>query len=610
MPHTRRRRALAALVAATAVATTLLTATPASAAAPDLGQKVAVPAYIPPSDSTSWGSLLPGDAQLDFIVVNVANGPDTTVNTSWETLIDSAHAAGTKVLGYVDSGYFGGSVPQRLTAFGETDPISWLVQAEQDVDQWYELYGDSIDGIFIDDGMNICGTATDPDLYIDLYTQLNEYIKANHEGALTVLNPGITVPECYADTADVLVTYEGSAADYLSPTPDRATAQWQLDEDPMKFWHIIYDVAPSQITTLAEATKQNNAGYVYYTPDVMANPYDIAPTGSYWTEELASTKAVSAAVPAAPARPVAVDVYSTGVDLSWAGSSNTDVVGYEVYRDGIRIGSMSNSYPATTEFTDDTLSPTSTYVYTTRARHLNGQLSTPSVARTVTTDGAWGAAPSPPASPSSSNLTANGVRLSWTGSVAGNDPVAFYDVYRGATRVAVVNASVTSVHLGYLLPGTAYDFTVVARTTSGTTSTPSSIVAITTPDPAPIADAAVDFGPATTTFEAQFNLAYSFRHVYIDADGSATTGLQVGGIGADYMIENGSFFQHSTGANAWDWTAVPLSVGPLVSSTGGRYVWEVPSAQFGGATSLNVVFSASGGSPDETLAPIVAAQHG
>lgn len=613
MPRSLRRFAAAvATGTVAAVVSALAVASPATAVPPDLGQKVAIAAYIPPTDSTSWASLTGGDPRLGFIVANVANGPDTAVNAAWKSRIDAAHAAGTKVLGYVDSGYFGASTPVRQTLQGDTDATAWLVQAEQDIDRWYSFYGSSIDGIFIDDGMNVCGPGS-TNTYADLYSQLNDYIHANHPGSLTVVNPGITVPECYEDTADVVVTFEGPASEYLNPPAGRAPAAWEYDANPDRIWNIVYDVSAAQLPSVMARSKSNNAGYIQATPDTLPNPYDTAPTGSYWTDELAATRATATTVPAAPAQPTVVSRYSTGVDLRWASSSSSSVVGYDVYRGAVKVGYVANSRPDPSEFTDVGLTPNTAYSYSVRARHRDGKVSAPSPARSVTTDVVWGQTPGAPGSPTASNLTANGVRVAWTASTVGNDPLAFYDVYLDGTRVVTVTPSVLGIHLGYLKPGTAYAITIRARTTSNATSPASATLAITTPDPTAVDSLSVVYGSSTATFQARFNLIYNFHHVFIDSDGSATTGYQIGGIGADWMLENGSFFQHLGTANTFDWSSVAAVPAPLVQSqapsAGGVWTWQVPSSVFGSAASLQSVFNGSGSSVDYT-SPVITTAKG
>ncbi|MFC5500687.1 fibronectin type III domain-containing protein [Lysinimonas soli] len=609
MKNTSRRNVAVLAAFALGLGGVALSAQSASATVPDLGQHIAVPAYIPPSDTTSWSSLNSSTSQLGFIVVNVSNGPGSAVDSSWKTVIDAAHAHGTKVLGYVDSGYFGASSPARATVLGDTDATSWTVQAQQDVNRWYSFYGSSIDGIFVDDGMNTCGPTTGSNAYANLYINLNNYIHANHAGSLTVVNPGISVPQCYEDAADVIVSFEGDATTYLSPPTGVGPLPWQLNADPDKFWNIIYNVSSAQLTSVMNQSKSDNAGYVYATADTLPNPYDTAPTGSYWTSEQTASQGTSTTVPSTPAQPYAISVYTTGADLGWTSASSSSVAGYEVYRNGLHVASVGNFTPNDTTYTPVGLTASTSYSYTIRARSLAGVLSAASSAKTITTDVEWGTAASAPGSLASSNLTANGVQLSWTASTVTNDAVAFYDVYENGTRILSLQPTVTSVHLGYLSPGTTYSFYVIARVTSDTPSAASSTVSVTTPTPTPITNALVTFTATNAHFEAQYNLSYTFQNVFIDTDGSTSTGYQIGGIGADYLIENGTLYRSTSGANAWDWTPITLSSGPLTSSSGGLYKWDVPSSTFPSATTtLTVVFDGSGSSTEATLAPITAAK--
>jgi Fibronectin type III domain len=602
------RRTIAVVTAAIfCAATASLTVQSASATVPDLGQHIAVPAYIPPTDTTSWNSLNSSSSQLGFIVVNVSNGPGSAVDSSWQSVINAAHAHGEKVLGYVDTGYFGASTPARATTLGDTDATSWTVQAQQDVNRWYSFYGSSIDGIFMDDGMNTCGLTEGSNAYADDYSNLNDYIHSNHPGSFTVENPGISVPQCYEDTADVLVTYEGDEADYLDPPAGVGPETWQLNADPNKFWNIIYGVTSAELTSVMNQSKEDNSGYVYATPNGLPNPYYSAPTGTYWSSELSDSGASGTTVPSTPATPEDYDIYSTGTDLHWTSASYSSVAGYEVYQNGLHIGSVGNYTPEDTEFTPVGLTPSTTYYYTIKARSLEGVLSAASSALTITTDSEWGNAPGAPGSLADSNLTANGVDLSWTASSTTNDSLAYYDVYENGTKILTLQPTVTSIHLGDLTPNTAYSFYVKARVTSNTPSAASTTVSATTPNPTPITSEVVTYGATTAHFEAQFNLAYNFHSVFIDTDGSATTGYEVGGIGAEYMIQDGTLYYDSTDTNAWSsWTPVSLTTGPLTSDTGGLYKWDVPSSTFGTSTVLQVVFDGSGNSTEYTSSSFTA----
>ncbi|AMM21625.1 hypothetical protein AX769_17615 [Frondihabitans sp. PAMC 28766] len=602
----RRLAAAIGLTALIAAGSTLGASAAQATTVPDLAQHVAVPAYIPPSDTTSWNSINSSSSQLGFVVVNVANGPGSVVDSTWQSTIAAAHAHGEKVLGYVDSGYFGASTPARQTVLGDTDSTSWTVQAEQDINRWYSYYGSNIDGIFMDDGMNTCGPTAGSNTYADLYAHLNQYIHTNHPGSLTVVNPGISVPSCYAQAADIIVSFEGSATDYLNPTAAEAPETWQLNADPDKFWNIVYGVDQTNLTAVMNQSKIDNSGYIYATPDTLPNPYDTAPTGTLWAQELAATAATATTVPATPAKPTANTPYSTGVDLSWA-SGSPSVAGYEVYRDGTDVGEIGNATPSATQWTDNGLSPSTTYSYTVRARGYDGVLSASSPALSVTTDSAWGATPSAPSTLTSSNLSANGTQLAWGASTSRNDTIASYDVsVNGAVQLSL-QGDITSVHLGELTPGTSYTFSVVAHGDSGTTSAASNGVTVTTPSPTPITGAAAALTSTNAHFQAQYNLAYNFQNVFIDTDQNAGTGYQVDGIGADYLIENGALYRNTNDTNAWDWTPVALSSGPLTSSAGGLYEWDVPTSAFTTApTALNVVFDGSGNSTEYLAGPLTA----
>ena len=260
----------------------------------DLRQHLGVPAYMDPrSDPGAWSELTGARAgTVGIVVANVENGPGSQPVAAWASAIGQAHAAGAKVLGYVDTGYLGSPAsdhPHGLrTRAGLTGPSAWIPQVEAAVNAWYRFYGSDMGGIFFDEGTNDCGPSPSSDLYADDYGLLTLYVKEAHPGAVTALNPGSAVPKCYQDAADVLVTFEGSYGDYTG-SPDAAGNAYRplawspVDSD--KIWHIVYGAATqSEMERVVALSKGRNAGYVYVTNDAAANPYDTIPS-LYWGDE-------------------------------------------------------------------------------------------------------------------------------------------------------------------------------------------------------------------------------------------------------------------------------------------------------------------------------------
>jgi hypothetical protein len=195
-------------------------------------------------------------------------------------VIKREHVTGTKVLGYVDTGYLG--TTGLRTRSGSTLEADWTSQIEQDVDTWFAFYGSGIDGIFFDEGQHACGPTSGSNAWADLYSRINAYVKTHHPGVTTAINPGKAVPRCYENTWDVLVTFEGSYDTYVKHfTP----LSWK-PVDPFKIWHLIYDASTqADMEKAVGLSQRRNAGYVYVTNDVLPNPYDTLPSVSYWADE-------------------------------------------------------------------------------------------------------------------------------------------------------------------------------------------------------------------------------------------------------------------------------------------------------------------------------------
>lgn len=262
--------ALAAAFSGTAAGAQATGRTPATATT----QHIAVPAYFAPG--SKWDQLTQGAPTTGLAVANPDTGPGQGFDSGYAAAIQSAHNAGVKVIGYVDTGYFG--TTGRTTRDGQTSVSAWQTQIQQDVDTWYSLYGsDGLDGVFFDDALADCGTGN---AHVQLYVGIEDYVK-QHTGAYVVDNPGTGAEQCYTQAADTLVTFEGSYATYTGWTPPA----WEASASPGQIWNLVYDAASqSQLDQAMSLSKSRNAGFVYVTDDVLDNPWDTLP--SYWTAEL------------------------------------------------------------------------------------------------------------------------------------------------------------------------------------------------------------------------------------------------------------------------------------------------------------------------------------
>jgi hypothetical protein len=303
MPASGGRHGVAVVVVVSALVTVwLLLPSPTIAERPPpasrpshLVQHLAVPAYVDPvTAASSWDQLTaspPG--AVGIVVANVANGPGSVPVADWAAVIHRAQESGSRVLGYVDTGYLGSASlvqPDGLpTRSGGLGPQAWLAQIDADIDAWYEFYGSDLGGIFLDEGTSACGPTAGSNEYADEYRTIRDALRAAHPGALTALNPGIAVPRCYDDAADVLVTFEGSYANYTG-VPDSQGQDFEaLHWTPHagRIWHIVYGAtSPGEMDRAMALSRERGAGYVYVTDAGLPNPFGSLPPADYWSAEL------------------------------------------------------------------------------------------------------------------------------------------------------------------------------------------------------------------------------------------------------------------------------------------------------------------------------------
>ncbi len=206
----------------------------------------------------------------------------------------------------------------------------------------------------------------------------------------------------------------------------------------------------------------------------------------------ASSPATATPLPPAPLAPsgLVATPGDASVSLTWTASSGA--TGYQVFRDGVQVGT-----PATAAFTDTGLTNNTAYSYTVRATNLGGT-STASAAVSATP------VPAAPAAPTGVMATAGNaqVSLTWT-TVPG---ATGYQVFRNGTQVGTPTAAAFT-DTG-LTNNTAYSYTVKA-TNLGGTSAASAAVSATPTNPLPLAPTGLKADSATNLNTGKLRLTWT-----------------------------------------------------------------------------------------------------
>jgi hypothetical protein len=231
---------------------------------------IMVPAYFDPS-SGLWPGLNFAASGVPLIaIMNPNNGPGSAQQASYVAAINSLHAAGGRVIGYVYSSY-----ATRATNF-----------VTADIDLYFSFY--RVDGIFVDEMTNDSVTS-----HLDYYATLYQYIQTKGINLLVAANPGINTVEAYLTrpTADLLVTFESNTG-----YPSLVVDSWVTNHLARQFCHLPYATsAASTMTNYVNLAVSRNAGWIYVTDDVLPNPWDTLP--SYWTNEVDYIHGLNQAAP-------------------------------------------------------------------------------------------------------------------------------------------------------------------------------------------------------------------------------------------------------------------------------------------------------------------------
>jgi hypothetical protein len=271
----------------------VLAASPAAAVTTSF--EIIVPAYFYPEFSGSdWDRMTAAAASGVPVtaIMNPGSGPGTETNSDYVAAVSKFRSAGGKVLGYVPSGYIG----KQVNASASCQPASGNTYTTGDVVACAGLYSSlyDVDGIFVDEMGQPAIGAPVADV-LNFYDAVYDGIKAIDASWTITGNPGTEAPEGLLRTgdtggADSLLTFENRASFFAGATP----APYTADYDASRFGALLLETgADLDLRAALALAASRNIGHIYFTDDLLPNPYDQLPT--YWDAEVAAVGDFNAA---------------------------------------------------------------------------------------------------------------------------------------------------------------------------------------------------------------------------------------------------------------------------------------------------------------------------
>ncbi|BDX39082.1 hypothetical protein CYCD_24370 [Tenuifilaceae bacterium CYCD] len=174
-----------------------------------------------------------------------------------------------------------------------------------------------------------------------------------------------------------------------------------------------------------------------------------------YTVVIAGTTADTQA-PTAPTNLAASNITQTSATLSWTASTdNIGVTGYDIYKNGTQLTSVTTTTYSVTGLTAGT-----SYTFYAKAKDAADNVSSASSTISVTTTAASDTqTPTVPTSLTLSNITQTSATLSWTASTD-NIGVSGYNIYKNSTLLTTTTS--TSYNLSGLTASTTYTLSVAA----------------------------------------------------------------------------------------------------------------------------------------------------
>lgn len=186
--------------------------------------------------------------QIRLVVLNVASGPGSVIDSAFVPVVARLRAAGVRVAGYVDSAYGTRPVADALLDFSRHR-------------DWF-----SVDAVFFD---RVCTGAAEVGHYAEL-AQSVRMLGASE----VVFNHGAHPIKAYSEHAELLGTFEGPWSSYV----ELGMPRWPRTVAADRFLHLVYAVPDELTEDAVDLITRRNAGAALVTDHSGANPWGRLPS--------------------------------------------------------------------------------------------------------------------------------------------------------------------------------------------------------------------------------------------------------------------------------------------------------------------------------------------
>lgn len=179
---------------------------------------------------------------IPYVIINLSDDFSYENSSKYIAQIKENNKLGIQNLGYVTTNEY----------------MKNINKVYSEIDKYMEFLGENyISGIFFDE------LSSGKDLSeVKYMSQLYHYVKTKYPDLLIVGNPGGTITDEMSKYADLWLTSEVSADDYINNWTSRT---YEFENNPANanhIVHVIHSAKPEQYETLINLSKERNAGFL------------------------------------------------------------------------------------------------------------------------------------------------------------------------------------------------------------------------------------------------------------------------------------------------------------------------------------------------------------